>query len=167
MEADGGVPRFVTYFRVRHHEMDALGHVNNAVYLHYLEQAAIDHTTALGFPTARLRALGGVFIARRHEIDYLRPAAAGETLQVVTWPVEMPGARAVRDYEIRRHNPHGVGEDGAGMIPAAALLPPGRTFPGELIVRARTLWVWVDPETGWPRRLPAELRDTFLPRADH
>ena len=42
--------RFAAYFKVRHYEMDALGHVNNAVYLHYLEQAAIEHSAAAGFP---------------------------------------------------------------------------------------------------------------------
>src|SRR5215217_4437539 len=93
---------FETQLRVRHYEMDALGHVNNAVYLHYLEQAAIDHSAALGYDVARLRALGGLFIARRHEIDYLRPASAGDVLQVVTWAVELKGAQAVRDYAIYR-----------------------------------------------------------------
>ena len=44
-----GVPRFAAYFRVRHYESDALGHVNNAAYLHYLEQAAIEHSTAAGY----------------------------------------------------------------------------------------------------------------------
>jgi acyl-CoA thioester hydrolase len=34
---------FVTHLRVRHYGMDALGHVNNDVYQHYLEQAAIEH----------------------------------------------------------------------------------------------------------------------------
>ena len=40
---------FAVHFRVRHHEMDALGHVNNAVYLNYLEQAGIEHSAALGY----------------------------------------------------------------------------------------------------------------------
>lgn len=44
---------FVTQLRVRHHEMDALGHVNNAVYQHYLEQAAVEHAESLGFTLAR------------------------------------------------------------------------------------------------------------------
>src|SRR5215218_6452933 len=71
---------FLAHFRVRYHEMDALGHVNNAVYLHYLEQAAIEHSSALGFTSELLERLGGLFIARRHEIDYLRPAVVGDLL---------------------------------------------------------------------------------------
>lgn len=70
---DTDVPVFETCFRVRFHEVDALGHVNNAAYLNYLEQAAIDHATFLGLDLRRLQALGGVFVARRHEIVFLKP----------------------------------------------------------------------------------------------
>ena len=156
-----GVSRFAAYFRVRHYEMDALGHVNNAVYLHYLEQAAIEHAAALGYDFARLRALGGLFIARRHEIDYLRPASAGDILQVVTWPVELKGAQAVRDYAIYQHHP----APGATGLPDDTLLPAGFAPVGAPLVLARTHWVWVDAQTGHPRRLPAELPAAFLATA--
>ena len=145
------------YFRVRHHEMDALGHVNNAVYLHYLEQAAIQHSSALGYDTPHLNALGGLFIARRHEIDYLRPAVADDLLQVVTWAAEMTGARALREYAIVRHP---LSDDGS--LPADGLLAPGTAPIGEVIVRARTGWVWVGVDDGRPRRIPAPLRADFL-----
>lgn len=149
--------------------MDALGHVNNAVYLHYLEQAAIEHSAALGFTIDRLRELGGLFIARRHEIEYLRPATAGDTLQVVTWAAEMKGATAIRDYAIHRYTPPSGAAEGAG-VPADGLLPPDAVPHGEPLVRARTLWVWVDPAAGRPRRLSPELRTAFLAAtsaADH
>ena len=64
--------------------MDALGHVNNAVYQHYLEHAAIEHLEHLGFTLDRYRELGGVFVMRRIEIDYLRSAAAGDRLEIST-----------------------------------------------------------------------------------
>ncbi len=165
--APEGVSRFVAYFKVRHYEMDALGHVNNAVYLHYLEQAAIEHTAAVGFTFERLREIGGLFIARRHEIDYLRPATAGDVLQVVTWPVEMKGAVAIRDYEIyRQERRTGATGDPAGdAVPADRLLPPGYAPAGELVVRARTQWVWVDTAQGRPRRMPTGMRDAFLAAA--
>lgn len=151
---------FAAYFRVRHYEMDALGHVNNAIYLHYLEQAAIEHSAALGFDVARLRALGGVFIARRHEIDYLRPATAGDVLQVVTWAVAMTGAQAVRDYAIYR--PETCAAPGEGALPTDGLLPTGFRPTGKPVVLARTHWVWVDPASGRPRRLPPTVPVAFL-----
>ncbi len=154
-----GSPRFAAYFKVRHYEMDALGHVNNAVYLHYLEQAAYEHSAASGFPDERTRALGGAWIVRKHEIEYLRPASAGDVLQVVTWAVEFRGARAVRDYAIFRHEGQ---SDDARHLPADGFLAPGHELPADPLVRARTLWVWADLATARPRRIPAALYPAFF-----
>lgn len=152
-------PRFAAYFKVRHYEMDALGHVNNAVYLHYLEQAAYEHSAAAGFPDERTRALGGIWIVRRHEIEYLRPAAAGDVLQVVTWAVAFKGARAFRDYAIFRYD--GAGGESQGLPPDGFLMPDEMPA-GEPLVRARTLWVWADFLTARPKRIPAALYPAFF-----
>lgn len=147
---------YAAHFRVRFHEMDALGHVNNAVYLNYLEQAGIEHSTALGLGAGRLRELGGHFVARRHEIDFLRPAVAGDLLLVVTWIGEQRGAQAVREYMLTRVEPLP-----GGGIPADHFLPPGFALPTAPLVRARTFWVWAGVTDGRPRRLPAEVRSAF------
>jgi acyl-CoA thioester hydrolase len=152
---------FLAHFRVRYHEMDALGHVNNAVYLHYLEQAAIEHSSALGFTSELLDRLGGLFIARRHEIDYLRPAVVGDLLQVVTWVGEMTGARAQREYLITRRE---LPED--GRLPADRLVAAGGAAPATPLVRAHTDWVWVGAADHRPRRMPQELRAAFLALRD-
>ncbi|MGI8690568.1 MAG: acyl-CoA thioesterase [Thermomicrobiales bacterium] len=158
-ESHADSPRFAAYFKVRHYEMDALGHVNNAIYLHYLEQAAYEHSAAAGFSDERTQALGGMWIVRRHEIEYLRPATAGDVLQVVTWAVEFKGARAVRDYAIFRYegqsgNPH--------ALPADGFLPPTQELSADPLVRAQTLWVWADVLTARPRRIPAVLYPAFF-----
>ena len=132
-----GRPVYEMALRVRHYEMDALGHVNNAVYLNYLEQAAIEHATAMGFDGARLAELGGLFLVRRHEVEYLGAAVAGDDLVVVTWPESINGARAVRCYEVR----------------AAA--------GGRRLVVARTLWVWVDSRSLRPRPVPRVIVEAF------
>ncbi|MFS0515186.1 acyl-CoA thioesterase [Nostoc sp. UIC 10607] len=124
--------------RVRHYEMDALGHVNNAVYQNYLEQAAIEHSEYLGLTLDVYRQVGGVFVMRRVEIDYLRPAVAGDTLEVTTWLKEMRGTRALRCYEIRKQN------------------------QDNLLVTAEALWVWVDAQTMRPRPIPSVMLDKFL-----
>lgn len=130
--------QFTTYLRVRHHEMDALGHVNNAIYQNYLEQAAIEHSENLGLSLELYRELGGLFVMRRIEIDYLRPAVAGDRLEVTTWLHEIRGARAIRRYEIRKQdNEH-------------------------LLVTAEAVWVWVDITTMRPRAIPNALLDAFL-----
>src|SRR5690349_6863540 len=100
--------------------MDALGHVNNAVYLHYLEHAGWEHSLSVGMTLERYRQVGGIFVMRRIEIDYLRPAVAEEWLEIATWVPEMHGPRAVRKYHIRR----------AGTP--------------DVILRATALWAWID-----------------------
>lgn len=117
--------------------MDALGHVNNAVYQHYLEQAAIEHSEFLGFGPKRYEELAGVFVMRRIDIEYLRPAVAGDTLEVTTWLHQMRGPRAVRRYEIRKQ-----GEE-------------------QLLVTAEALWVWVDTKAMRPRAIPQQILDAF------
>ncbi len=132
-----GRPVYELRLRVRSYEVDVLGHVNNAVYLNYLEQAATEHAAALGFGEARLTELGGLFVVRRHEIDYLRAAVAGDPLVVTTWPESLRGPRAYRAYEIRHEE------------------------TGHQIVVARTLWAWIDPRSGRPRPIPREILDIF------
>jgi acyl-CoA thioester hydrolase len=152
-------PRYAAHFKVRHYEMDALGHVNNAVYLHYLEQAAYEHSAAGGFNEAQTRSLGGLWMVRTHEIEYLRPATAGDVLQVVTWAVAFKGARAWRQYVIYRL---ASDTDGIGAIPTDGFLAPDAAPPGEPLIRARTLWVWADAVTYRPKRIPAALYRAFL-----
>jgi acyl-CoA thioester hydrolase len=130
--------RFTTYLRVRHYEMDMLGHVNNAVYLNYLEQAAVEHSEHLSFTFERYRELGGAFVLRRLEIDYRRPAIAGDRLEITTWVHEMRGPRAIRRYEIRKQE------------------------QADLLVMAEALWVWVDLATMRPRAIPPVVLNTFL-----
>ncbi|HEY0733658.1 MAG TPA: thioesterase family protein [Herpetosiphonaceae bacterium] len=132
--------RFTITLRVRHYEMDALGHVNNAVYLHYLEQAAIEHSEQLGVTLERYEQLGGVFILRKMEIDYRLPAVAGDTLTITTWVKEMRGPRSTRCYEIRRQSDN------------------------KLVASAEALWAWVDRRIMRPRPIPQELLDVFLPQ---
>ena len=155
----GATHVYLAHFRVRYHQLDPLGHVNNATYLNYLEQAAIDHAAG-GYDVERLRALGGLFIARRHEIDFLSPAFAGDWLRVTTWGLALQGARARRAYEIHRLAPAVL----AAAPPRDALLAPTAVPPptGDLLVRAQTDWAFVDPTTHRPRRIPAELRDAFV-----
>jgi acyl-CoA thioester hydrolase len=131
------IQKFTSRLRVRYHEMDALGHVNNAVYQHYLEQAAIEHSEFLGFGPKRYEELDGVFVMRRIEIEYLRPAVAGDTLEVTTWLQQVRGPRAIRRYEIRQE-----GEE-------------------QILVTAEALWVWVDTKAMRPRAIPSLILDAF------
>ncbi|GAB4386074.1 MAG: acyl-CoA thioesterase [Elainellaceae cyanobacterium] len=132
---------FTTSIQVRHNEIDVLGHVNNAVYQQYLEQAAIAHSKRMGFPLEQYQELGGVFVMRRIEIEYLRPAIVNDILAITTWIVEMRGACTIRRYEIRRQGER------------------------DLLVTAEALWVWVDAKTLRPRPIPGVLQEAFAQTA--
>lgn len=130
--------RFTTQLRVRHYEMDALGHVNNAVYQHYLEQAAIEHSEQLGWTFERYRELGGVFVMRKIAIEYVRPAVAGDRLNITTWVQYIRGTRSIRQYEIRKQD------------------------ADDILVTAEALWVWVDLAAMRPRPIPQALLAAFM-----
>lgn len=115
--------------------IDELGHVNNAVWVQWIQDLAVAHWRAVADP-AHVDAY--VWVVTRHEIDYLRPALEGETVTGTTWIEEGPtGARFNRYMEF-------VGEDGKPKI------------------RAKTTWAMIDRETGRPCRIRPEIAAPFL-----
>src|SRR5437868_3733880 len=66
-------------------DIDELGHVSNLVYLRWVLDVAMAHTRAVGWDFAQYRALGAVFMVRRHEIDYVGQVTLGQTLRAETW----------------------------------------------------------------------------------
>jgi acyl-CoA thioester hydrolase len=116
-------------------DIDELDHVSNLVYLRWMLDAASAHSTALGWDLPAYRRLGGVFVVRRHEVDYLASVVAGDRVEAVTWVESWKAASCIRRTAIRR--------DGADVL------------------RASTLWAFVDLKSGKPRRVPDELRGRF------
>ena len=117
---------------VHEDDIDELGHVNNTVYLRWVQDAATAHWQVLASDEEKESL---IWIVLRHEIDYKRPAMLGDEVVARTWVGEASGLRFVRHTKILR----------------------GET----LLARARTTWCPVDPETQRPRRVPASIRDRF------
>lgn len=117
--------------------IDAQGHASNVAFLDWMNQAAIAHSTALGFDAAAYRAIGAMFVVRRHEIDYLRPATSGDRLHCRTWCELMKSATAVRRHEIVR--------------PA----------DGALLARGFNTWAFVRITSGRPTRIHAAVLAAF------
>ena len=128
---------FTSTLRVRSYELDSNGHVNNAVYLGYIEEIATLHAEALGFGRAWADANGGMWVVRRHDITYLLPAGYGDELELTTEVEDMRGARAMRHTTIR------FGSD------------------GRLVADIRTEWVWLRRADGRPTRLPQDIIDAL------
>jgi acyl-CoA thioester hydrolase len=92
---------FIHRLDVRFRDCDALGHVNNAVYLTYLEQARFTHWRALwGFGSPQLPpGMPGVILARV-ECDYRRPATYGDSLEIRLRVAELGRTSFRYEYEI-------------------------------------------------------------------
>ena len=120
-------------------DIDSNGHVNNIVYVQWMQDVAIAHSDAVGC-TAATGAAGCTWVARSHHIEYLRPAYAGDRITIVTWLVDATRkSSSPRRYRMVRES------DGA------------------VLARGETLWVYVDVQTGRPRTIPPEVIACFDP----
>ncbi len=131
-----GQPRvFEHAFMVSPKDIDRLGHVNNVVYLRYAQDAAVAHWYSVVDQEHRDRL---VWVVRRHEVDYLKPAVENDGLVARTWIGAASGATLERFIEIRRAR------------------------DGEVLASVRSVWVAIDARTLRPRRVTGELRSLFL-----
>lgn len=118
-------------------DIDVNGHVNNVVYLRWVQEVAIAHWEALATATMRAETL---WVVRRHELEYLAPALPGETVIVRTWVGTATAATFERHTAILR-----VATDGDRRP----------------LLRARSVWCVLDPRSGRPQRISRELRERF------
>jgi acyl-CoA thioester hydrolase len=128
---------FARTFSVPEDAIDELGHVSNLKYLAWMQDIAIQHSAARGWPVERYLENGAVWVVRSHFITYLRPAFAGETITLGTWVAELKQRSSSRRYLVRRASDQ------------------------QALVEAETIWVYVDRQSGRPRRIPDELRAAF------
>ncbi|MEX2535289.1 MAG: thioesterase family protein [Trueperaceae bacterium] len=118
-------------------EIDEMGHVNNAVYLHWVDNCCRAHAERLGMPITRMMELGVVPVVRRHVATYRLSANIGEQVAVSTRIVRVRGPLATRHNEVRRQSDEA------------------------LLVEVDTDWVWVDPTSGRPKAPPPEVMAAF------
>lgn len=125
---------FERAFTAAPEHIDELGHVNNAVWVQWIQRLATDHWYALAEPAdAELY----IWVITRHEIDYLRPLLVGETAHGRTWVGDAPrGARFDRLMEFTAAD-------------------------GKVLVKARTTWAIIDKASGRPIRVPAAIVERF------
>ena len=83
--------------RVELQDLDALAHVNNATYLHYVEQAAEDAAAAVGWPLGAAIAAGGRLRPVLHDLEYADAAVYGDEIEVASWTTD------VTTCEVERH----------------------------------------------------------------
>jgi acyl-CoA thioester hydrolase len=132
------IPIFRRERTVAPRDVDLLGHVNNVVWVRFVVELAAAHADALGAGFEATRALGGIWIVRRHALVYHANVPLGAKIRESTWISSLRGALSLR---------HARFESEAGV----------------LLVEADTEWAYVDATTLRPRRVPAEVRARYDP----
>ena len=128
---------FEMVFTARPEHIDELGHVNNAIWVQWIQQIAVAHWEAVADPKHKDAYF---WVVVRHEIDYLRPAHDGDQVTARTWVSEAAqGARSDRFVEF-------TGSD------------------GKACVRSKTQWAMIDKAWGRPVRVPSEVVAPFVSR---
>jgi acyl-CoA thioester hydrolase len=130
------VPRIFHTSRVVGLEsIDAVGHVNNREYLRWMEEVAVEHSTAQGWPMERYYADRMAWVAATHFIEYLRPSLLDDPLDVYTWISRWSERDCLRRYAIVRER--------------------------KLLARGETVWTFVDMDSARARSIPPAVLEAF------
>lgn len=108
--------------------IDENGHVNNVVYVQWMQDIAVEHYATAGGVAAQGQ--NATWVVREHKIEYLQPAFAGQDVEIRTWVEDARRVRSLRKYEFVRKS------------------------DSSLLVRGETDWVFVDSNTGRPLPIP-------------
>lgn len=117
--------------------IDALAHVNNREFLRWMEEAAVHHSDARGWTTARYLQGGSSWVASSHRIDYLRPAFEGEALTVWTWIAALQPRACRRRYVVTR------------------------AVDGKALALGETHWAFIDLESGSAIDVPQAVAQAY------
>jgi len=127
-------PRFTRTFTAENSDIDELGHVNNSVWVRWIQDLATSHWETTARPADRE---AFYWVVVRHEIDYRGNIGPGENARGTTWiEGEARGAKSVRAVEF-------VDRDGKGLV------------------SARTTWAMLDRASGRPARVRPEILRPF------
>lgn len=125
---------FTCTFTAEAQHIDVMGHVNNAVWVQWMEAIATAHWEAHALPEHKVRY---AWVVTRHEIDYRGNVSEGDSVTAETFIPDGPqGARFDRRVDFR---------NGAGKV----------------IVSARTTWAMIDIKSGRIMRVPPEVAERF------
>lgn len=116
--------------------IDGNGHVNNVEYLRWMQDAAIHHTDSNG-ANLTMKAIGAIWLARSHRIEYFKPAFCGDHISILTWISNFRRVKYLMKYQMIRL------EDDA------------------VLVKAETYWLFADAKSGRLRSIPKEVSVAF------
>jgi acyl-CoA thioester hydrolase len=129
-------PIYSLEFTVPASAVDQIGHVNNVMYVQWMQDIAVNHYEFMG-GTAPMQAADAIWVVREHHVEYLLPAYAGEKIEAQTWVANIRRVRSLRKYRFLRKSDR------------------------QVLVNGETDWVFIDVKSGLPRRIPQAVVDVF------
>jgi len=128
------VKTFEQAITVQQHDIDGLNHVNNVVYLQWVQDVATAHWQSLASMEIQKKYS---WVVLKHEIEYFSPALLNDVLTVKTWVEKSEGVRSERHVEFYNYKTN------------------------KLLVRAKTNWCLLDASTMRPRRIEEDILQLF------
>lgn len=125
--------------KVRSYELDAYGHVNHAVFLNYFEQARAEYLEQRGISFQSLWREGFLFVIARAELDYLKPLALSDQIEILGEIIDLGTTSVILTQEITKLSDK------------------------EPVCRGKFVAVFLDRQTLEPVGVPDSFRQAFLP----
>lgn len=119
---------------VQQQDIDDLNHVNNVVFVQWVQDIASAHWNVLATPEIQSKY---AWVVLKHEIEYFSPAVLHDVLMVKTWVEKSEGVRSERHVEFYQQESN------------------------KLVVRAKTMWCLLDARTMRPRRIESDILTLF------
>lgn len=121
---------------VHEQDLDELNHVNNVVYIRWVQEASVAHWRSIASDAIRQQFL---WVVLRHEIDYRSPALRGDILLARTWVHNVGGPRSIRKVQLYRKQDN------------------------RLLAEASTTWCLVSRQALRPVRINDEIKNMLKP----
>jgi acyl-CoA thioester hydrolase len=127
---------FDKIFTVHQEHIDQNNHLNNVVYIQWMQDIAVMHSEALGWGYQEYKAKGCSWVVKSHQIKYFRAAAVGDQVIIKTWLEKIKNCSCIRKYAFYNNK-------------------------SEIIATAETLWIFISINTGRPVIVLPEIRNSF------
>ena len=119
-------------FKVKSADIDNLNHVNNVVYLQWVQEIAYKHWDIIASEEIKTKY---IWMVLRHEIDYLSQAYLNDDITVYTWIEESQGVKSTRIVHIYCND--------------------------KILVKSKTIFCLLDGITLKPKRIDTKIMALF------
>ncbi len=117
--------------------IDENEHVNNVMYVHWMNEVVIEHSASVGDTIKYQRENSYMWVSKTHTIDYIYSAYEGDTIYLKTWAEAYKKTASIRKYEFTNQN-------------------------GTLLAKAQTVFVCLNPDTLRPIKIPEETLRFYI-----